>query len=242
MFITYAVDPESTMRKLVVYILLMTSCLLSAQESGNRLRFNVGIKTGFQAITYNDPSFEIENYEYNESTIQSNKIGYTIAPFFRLSYGKLYIQTDAAIGVSRHSFDFTDTRKGSITNVTPNIPQYELRTFCLQVPLLIGYEYIKEGRYGMSVFTGPRTKFIFDSVTKQEFEHFSYYDLHEVLEKRVYFWEIGLGVKIYNVFFDFVYDIGLTNTTKYIEAPKVNKKFPTKRRDNILSFSVGVIF
>ena len=230
------------MRKLFVCILLVASGCLFAQESNRELRFNVGLKAGFQAITYNDPTFEIEHYRYNESTIQSNKIGYTIAPFFRLSYDRVYIQTDAAFGISRHSFDFTDTRKSNIDNVTPNIPQYDLQTYCFQVPLLIGYEYIKEGQYGMSVFTGPRTKFIFTSFDRQDFKHFTYDDLYEVLEKTTYFWEVGLGVKIYNVFFDFVYDIGLTNTAKYILAPKVNKKFMTKRKDNIFSFSVGFIF
>ncbi len=230
------------MRNYIVCILLLASSCLSAQESSRKVRLNAGLKAGFQAITYNDPSFSIDGYEYNESTIQSNKIGYTIAPFFRLSYGRLYIQTDAAFGISRHSFDFTDTHKSDIAGVTPNIPQYDLQTYCLQVPLLIGYEYIKEGKYGMSVFTGPRTRFTFTSHARQEFRHFTYDDLYEVLEKTTYFWEIGLGVKIYNVFFDFVYDIGLTNASRYIQAPKVNKQFNTERRDNILSFSVGVIF
>ena len=67
-------------------------------------------------------------------------------------------------------------------------------------------------------------------------------DLEEVLEKKIYYWGVGLGVKIYNVFFDFVYDLGLTDPSKFIRAPKVRKEFSTKRRDNILSFSVGIIF
>ena len=230
------------MRKFIVCMMLLFPCLTSAQENSWRLKFNAGLKVGFQAITYNDPTFEIDGYAYNESTIQSNRIGYTIAPFVRISAGKFYLQADAAFGITRHNFDFTDTRASNIAEITPNIPQYDLKTYCLQVPVLIGYEFIKQDGYGMSIFTGPRTKFTFTSLSEQNFKHFTYDDLEEVLKKKVYYWEVGLGVKINNVFFDFVYDIGLTDASRYIKAPKMKKNFKAKRKDNILSFSVGMIF
>ena len=230
------------MRNLLICIILLFPCMLCAQEKEKKLKFNAGLKVGFQAVTYNNPTFNIDGYTYNENTIQSNKIGYTIAPFMRLSKGRLYIQAEAAFGITRHSFDFTDTREENIEKTTPNIPEYNLRTYCLQVPILLGYEFIKQGKYGMSVFTGPRTRFTFTSLDKQEYRHFSYDDLNEVLEKKTYYWELGLGLKIYNVFFDFVYDMGLTDASKYMEAPKMGKRFKTERKDNILSFSVGMIF
>lgn len=230
------------MRSLIICILLLFPLSLGAQESYNRIRVNAGLKVGFQAITYNNPTFGIDGYTYNENTIQSNKVGYTVAPFLRLSHGRFYIQTEAALGITRHSFDFTDTREGSIAGITPNIPIYDLRTYCLQVPILFGYNFVMQSSYGMSFFTGPKTKFIFTAHDRQQFKHFAYDDLEEVLEKKTYYWGVGLGVKIYNVFFDFVYDLGLTDPSKFIRAPKVRKEFSTKRRDNILSFSVGIIF
>ena len=94
----------------------------------------------------------------------------------------------------------------------------------------------------MSVFTGPRIKHIISSHNKQEFNNFKYSSLREELEKTTYYWEIGLGVKIGNVFFDFVYDIGLSATSKYLEAADEGKRFKTSRSDNVLSFSIGMIF
>ena len=231
---------------ITVCILLLLPCCITAQEKGKEKKpkaiFNAGFKAGFQAITYNDPEFNIDGYTYNKSTIQSNKIGYSIAPFFRLSYGRLYLQTDAAFGITRHSFDFTDSNTATIENIVPNSTVYELKTYCLQVPLLIGYDVLKKDGYGMSIFTGPRTKFIFTAQSEQKFKHFAYEGLEEVLNDKVYYWEIGLGVKIYNVFFDFVYDLGLTDTSKQIISEKEGKAFSIKHRDNILSFSVGMIF
>ena len=226
----------------LICILMLLPSLIQAQENDNKTRFNAGLKVGFQAITYNDPEFGIEGYEFNENTIQSNKIGYTIAPFIRVSKGRFYIQGEAAFGITRHSFDFTDTRESAIDELDPNIPTYELKTYCLQVPILFGYEFVKQDRYGMSVFTGPRTKFTFTAHSDQNFKHFSYDDLEEALKKKVYYWEVGLGVRIYNVFFDFVYDVGLTKASRHIEAPKIGKRFHAHRKDNILSFSVGMIF
>ena len=88
------------MRNLIIYLFLLLPLCINAQESKKRIRLNAGVKVGFQAITYNDPTFEIEGYTFNENTIQSNKIGYTLAPFLRLSRGRYYIQTEAAFGIT----------------------------------------------------------------------------------------------------------------------------------------------
>ena len=60
---------------------------------------------------------------------------------------------------------------------------------------------------------------------------------------------IGLGVNIANIFFDFRYEIGLTNISKSIIYEKdtngiisQEKGIFINRHRNVLSFSLGVIF
>ena len=60
---------------------------------------------------------------------------------------------------------------------------------------------------------------------------------------------IGLGVNIANIFFDFRYEIGLTNISKSITYEKnidgvifQEKGIFINRHRNVLSFSLGVIF
>lgn len=221
--------------------MLLFSSLANAQEKEKQLKFNFGVKAGFQAIAYNNPNFEIEIYEFDSNTLHSNKIGYTIAPFARLTKNRLYVQAETVFGIARHSFDFKDISENATTLVA-NQTTYNLRTICLQVPIVVGYHIIKQGNYQMSLFTGPKTKFVFTSQSKQEFKHFQYDDLEEILKKRCYYWETGLGVKIGYVFFDFIYDWGITKASEYIISNVENKKFRSDRRDNIFSFSVGVIF
>lgn len=213
----------------------------TAQEKKDPLYLNAGIKVGVQAITYNDPEFGLEGYKFDRSNIQSNKVGYTIAPFLRISKGRFYLQTEATLGVARHSFDFRDITPSGTGSCKNNVV-YELNTLCLQIPLLLGLNFVQQERFGMSVFTGPRTKFIFTSQSDQNFRHFKQEGLEEKLKKRVYYWELGLGVKIHNVFFDFVYDIGLTEASEYIQSAKEGIKYDSGRKENILSFSVGLIF
>lgn len=230
-----------SLRNLLLLTALIVSCCINAQDQEKRLKFNYGAKAGFQAIAYNNPVFEIEGYEFDSNTFHSNKIGYTAAPFARLTINRIYVQTECVFGIARHSFDFKNTTE-SDEKITPNRTTYNLRTMCLQVPIVVGYNIINEGNYVMSIFTGPKTKFVFTAHSQQEFKHFDYQNLEEILKKRCYYWEIGLGVKIGHVFFDFVYDLGITKASEYIISGTDNKKFRSDRRDNILSFSVGVIF
>lgn len=229
-------------RSLILLAALIFLCSFVAQEKKEQLKFNFGAKVGFQAIAYNNPEFEIEGYEFDSNTLHSNKIGYTITPFARLTKNKLYVQAETVFGIARHSFDFKATDNNESSSIIPNQTTYNLRTICLQVPIVVGYHIIQEGKYQMSLFTGPKTKFVFTSHSKQEFKHFKDDSLEEVLKDKCYYWETGLGVKIGYVFFDFIYDWGITKASEYIISTTDNRKFRSDRRDHIFSFSVGMIF
>ncbi|MBR4966912.1 MAG: PorT family protein [Bacteroidaceae bacterium] len=214
---------------------------LSTAQVKDKVKFNAGIKAGFQAVTYSDPKFDIGGYKFNTNNIQSNKIGYAFSAFARVTKNKFYLQTEATFGITNHSFDFQDEKENTNENFIPNNTVYDLRTYCIQVPILFGYNIVERGRYGLSIFTGPRTKFILTSLSEQNFKHFKYGDLEEILNDKNYYWEIGLGIKISRVFLDITFDAGLNEVSSHIISHKDGRIFKSSRRDNILSFSVGVI-
>lgn len=229
-------------RTLTILIATLSVLSATAQDSMQEgVKLNFGCKVGFHAATYNTTDFEIEGYRYDGSMIQSNKIGYSVSPFLRLSKKRFYLQTETTLSISRHYFEFIEESPGDDTG-EGFIPNYKLTTYCVKVPLLVGYNFVQSGPYGMGLFTGPNAKFVFTSHSKQEFNHFTYDDMQERLRPVVLYWEIGLGVKIGNFFFDFVYDIGISNNARYIYSESTGKRFNTKRTDNLLSFSVGTIF
>ena len=227
----------------LIMVILSLPLFLQAQEKSEKLHFNCGLKVGFHAATYNTTVFEIDGYEYDDRIIQSNKIGYSVSPFIRLSKKRYYIQTEATMSISRHNFEFNEiTQKNDKPLEGGSKPAYNLTTYCIQVPLLIGYKFVDSSPYGMSFFTGPKAKFVFTGHDKQRFKHFKYTDLEESLRDIVYYWELGFGVKISNICFDFVYDVGINSNTNGIISKKSGEKFYSNRSDNLLSFSLGIIF
>ena len=229
------------LRGLILGLLLSLPLLALAQER-KKVRFNAGIKAGFQAVTYNDPEFKIDGYIFDYNNIQSNKIGYVISPFARISKGIYYLQTEVAFGITNHSFDFHDENSIAGEDFAPNNTVYDLRTYSIQVPIIFGVDILKGDRYCMSIFTGPRTNFILSSLTEQNFKHFKHENLEEVLNDKNYYWEIGLGIKISRVFLDITFDVGIDKTASHIISHDDGQIFTSSRRDNVLSFSVGFLF
>lgn len=235
-------------KKAVALLLLIVPFTAMAQSEANntenkkiKTKFNYGIKVGFHAITYNDTEFDIDGYIYNDRIAESNRIGNSVTPFARVTFNRLFLQTEAAFCITRHNFKFSETLPDP--EVEPIVPSYELKTHCMQIPFMVGYDFIQvDDTYALSVFTGPKVKLTFTSLSDQEFNHFTYDDLEEQLRPAVLYWHLGLGVKISRFFFDFSYDVGISNCTEGITSASHDKHFRVKRSDNQLSFSVGTIF
>ncbi|MBQ6693327.1 MAG: PorT family protein [Bacteroidaceae bacterium] len=236
------------MRIIIAIILFLSLPITSTaqkveeENTEQKIKVNYGFKVGFHAATYNSTEFGIYGYKFDERIIQSNKIGYSVAPFIRLSKNKFYLQTEVTASISRHYFEFDEETALLSSSNSDLSPKYKLTTYCMQIPLLIGYNFVQQSLYGMSFFTGPKAKFVFTAHDKQEFSHFSYDNLYEELRPIVYYWELGFGVNIANFFFDFVYDIGISNNVNGIYHAESGERFHSNRSDNLLSFSVGIIF
>ena len=218
-----------------ILTLLIVSFTLYAQE---RLQLNTGFKAGVQASTYQQTEFTLEGYKYNKKS-QNTRIGYTFSSFLRLSKGRPYIQTEGIFSIDKYNFSFepADEISGEENNI---IPRYKLTTYSIHVPLLLGYNFVNSETYKMSVFTGPKAKLLFTSLSKQEFANFPFADAKEKLDPLTFSWVVGLEVTIANICFDFVYQVGLNNTSRYIYIPESGEKFKFNRNVDILGFSLGV--
>ena len=75
---------------------------------------------------------------------------------------------------------------------------------------LYGYSFVKAGLTAWH-FISPKLEYVWKHKTSEEFEGFEIFwykeELHPINISSV----IGLGVNIANIFFDFRYEIGLTN-------------------------------
>ena len=224
------------MKKLcaILFLLLTTFVATNAQE---KLQFSTGFKAGVQASTYQQTEFTLDGYNYNKKSLNT-RIGYTFSAFLRMSKGRPYIQTEAIFSTDKYNFSF------ETVNYTPNfednIARYKLTTTSMHVPLLLGYNFVNTETYKMSVFTGPKAKILFTSLSDQDFINFPFANAKEELDPLTFSWVLGFEVNIAKICFDFVYQLGLNNTSKYIYIPETNDKFYFNRNIDVLGFSLGV--
>ena len=222
-----------------LFILLFLVPLTMVAQEKEKTEFTTGFKAGVQASTYQSTSFNLEGYNYNNKSLNT-RIGYTFSTFFRLSKGRPYIQTEGIFSIDKHNFSFEHNETQTEPSVDTGIPKYRLTTYSIKVPLYIGYKFVDSKPYTMGVFTGPKAKFLFTSMSRQQFSNFDFTNAKEYLDPLTYSWVIGLEVGISNLCFDFIYEVGMNNASEYIYIPESDKKFKFNRKLNTLSFSLGV--
>ena len=223
----------------ILFILMLLAPLTLMAQEKEKFEFSTGFKAGVQASTYQHTAFNLEGYNYNNKSLNT-RIGYTFSTFFRLSKGRPYIQTEGIFSIDKHYFSFERTDAPTAPSVDTGIPRYRLTTYSVKVPLYIGYNFVDSKPYTMGVFTGPKAKFLFTSMSRQRFNNFDFTSAEESLDPLTYSWVIGLEVGISNLCFDFIYEVGMNNASKYIHIPESDKRFYFDRKLNTLSFSLGV--
>ncbi len=206
------------------------------EHSGHRKEtpVNFGFKGGFTSSLFLVSQFSVNGVPIDE--VQNNyKIGYFGSLFMRcnITFEKP-LPEDAASGAR--------LEEASITSSIHSI----------DIPVIYGYNFIKEGPYSLAVFGGPKVRYIWDRKSDIDFENFDQVNIRERLRPLNLSFTVGVSVTISRVFFDFRYDMGLHNISKSVtydipadnNAADENTKNEIRfhRRDNVLSFSFGVFF
>ncbi len=210
----------------------------------NNRRVNIGLKTGFTSTIYLTSNFHYNGIKINN--VQNNyKIGYNTSFFLRFNLKKHFIQPEFSYVINRCEIQFN--RDGSYFLGNPS--EYATITskiHSLDFPILYGYNFIKQGIYGMSFFVGPKVKFNLKQKQDISYKNFDVSNFEEKLYPLNVGLTVGLSVYISKVFFDFRYEQILHNISKSVSyaLPEGIESFgqiKLHRRDNMLSFSLGVI-
>ena len=208
---------------------------------------SIGIKAGFNSSMFFSDELSIGGEKIED--LQNNyKVGYFAALFCRFNLKEHhFLQTELSYNVSKGSVSIPNTLANS--ELIPDNALIKSMITSFDLPILYGYKFVDVPPYGMAFFMGPKIAYIWDKQTKNEFSDFYQQEIHERFRPWAYSAVGGLAVNVSNIFFDFRYEIGLNNMTKDItynqtltESPYNEKKISIKRRRNLLSFSVGVIF
>lgn len=214
---------------------------------------NFGAKGGFTSSLFLVPHLSVNGVNIEE--IQNNyRIGYFGSLFMRINFGKHFLQPEISYTVNSCDITFDKPLpEGSNSDATPEKASITSSIHSIDIPVIYGYNIIKEGPYSLAIFGGPKIRYMLQKQSEITFENFDQTDIQETLRPLNICATLGVAVTISRVFFDFRYDIGLHNMSKRIsytipetdasaEAAEADKGIFFHRRDNVMSFSLGVFF
>ena len=205
-----------------------------------------GIKAGFNSSMFMVSELKIKDVTIDE--VQNNyKIGYFGAIFMRFNIKKHFIQPEVSYNVSKCEITF-DKLGSQHPAIEPDYASVQSVLHSVDFPILYGYNVVKKGPYGMSIFAGPKLRYLWGKHNEITFKNFDQKGIHERLYPFNVSAVIGVGVNISRIFFDFRYEQGIGNISKSIIYDNINSDGSTgvsniifRRRDSALSFSLGFI-
>lgn len=239
-------------RSLICICLCCLGCVLLQAQTKSR-QINFGVKGGFNSTLFLIPHFTVNGENMDE--VQNNyRIGYFGSVFMRINFGRHYLQPEVSYNISRCNITFDKPLpEEAPEEMLPEKADINSSIHSIDIPVIYGFNFIKEGPYSFGVFAGPKMRCILTRKSDIEFNNFDQTNIHETLRKINFCATMGIAVTISRVFFDFRYDIGLHNISKKIAytlpanqdgnmSHTDDNKMHFHRRDNVLSFSLGVFF
>lgn len=249
------------MQRIIRYILLLLLFIipLNAHSQQRDLRsyagdkkVNFGIKGGFNSSMMLISELNIDGQAI--SNIQNTyELGYFASFFMRINFDRHFLQPELSYNINCCEINFTAPKNEEDITAMPHQYAISSRICCFEIPILYGYNFVKEGPYQMAVFGGPKFRYIWDKHTKNTYHNFSQTNIKEEMYPFNTCLTMGIAVTISRIFFDFRYDIGLHNISKKISYTPTNledvtenvsdeKQIHFHRRYNTLSFSLGLYF
>lgn len=242
------------LRKIVLISLLTVAGIAFGQDRNttngvgrpNTKTINFGIKAGFNSSMFLVSELKIKDVTIDQ--VQNNyKIGYFGALFMRINIKKHFLQPEVSYNVSKGEITF-DKLGSQHPDIEPDYASVQSVLHSIDFPLLYGYNVVKEGPFEMSIFGGPKFRYLWGKKNEITFTNFDQKGIREKLHPLNASVVIGVGVNISRIFFDFRYEQGIRNMSKSVTYDNINSDGSTgvssitfRRRDSALSFSLGFI-
>lgn len=216
-------------------------------QSKSNDTFNWGVKVGFNSTLPVINNLVIDDVEI-ENTRVEYKVGYMAALILRVNFDRFFIQPSLSIHNTESEIYFSlpseqeNAGEAQIRNLTN---QLNLRIHSLELPVLIGYNLVKEGPFGLSVMVGPKLKYNYQIRYKTNLDN--YQDIY-TSDDTAYRVNLvgGIGVALWRLSFDFTYEVGInhreTNFRQVNGAQPLSENIVVDKRLNMMGFSLGLFF
>ena len=232
------------MRRLMVFVLVLSLCLVTHAKHKQESKVNYGVKAGFSSTMYDIIRLEVNSAPISEYSAKSELSSF-FTVFTRFNIKRHYLQTELSYNISNYSILFPSHQWApSLEKSQQSVINTQING--LELPIYYGYHILKDGPYGMSFYMGPKAKYVINEHSRFLFTNFPYSDIEEEILPLNFSLMLGLGVSINRMFFDFSFEYGLHNISQGIKSVDSEGTPHTQgiifdRRKNVLSFSFGLI-
>jgi len=201
--------------------------------------FNYGIKAGLNSLLLDVGGLELNGYDLdNVRTI--NNVGYSFELLGRINMNRVFIQPSIAWKYTKGDIRFDILQPPLVGTYEPRVMESILNVEIksLEVPVMIGYNLIKEKPYVLSVMAGTKFKYNYD---------IAYSTLWNTEEDDNYYLSLYSAVEVIigRLTFDFGYERGLNtmrSTFDYMPNSSDCRPMKLKNRLDGLTMSIGILF
>ena len=165
------------------------------EHSGHRKEtpVNFGFKGGFTSSLFLVSQFSVNGVPIDE--VQNNyKIGYFGSLFMRINFDRHFLQPEISYNINRCNITFEKPLpEDAASGARPEEASITSSIHSIDIPVIYGYNFIKEGPYSLAVFGGPKVRYIWDRKSDIDFENFDQVNIRERLRPLNLSFTVGKG-------------------------------------------------
>jgi hypothetical protein len=201
---------------------------------------NYGFKVGLNALsTIKYDTYYAGDKDTTSGSFYTDKTGFLISAFFRVNYSHLFLQPEVAWNYHQQTCGFMVPKSNADTYLSKAL---DINMDAVNTNLLLGYSIIKNKPFLFDAYIGASLKWTYKIKYEINEEH-KYSGKSDFF---CYAGVIGFSAGISKLYFDFRYELNQPNTNldfrNIPDIPEVYQAVFLEKNENILSFSVGMMF
>ncbi|MDL2241564.1 PorT family protein [Bacteroidales bacterium OttesenSCG-928-L03] len=218
---------------------LLSFLCLPAMNAQDGKAFNWGIRAGLNAMTPIS-SFTAQMAETELENVQvKNKVGFNAAFFTRINLDQFFFQPELSWNTNQEELSFTIPEGAEVGLKASNI---DLDSYSANVSMLLGYNVVNNGPYLFNIMFG--TSYKYNYMTKFRFDNNVNFSTYKPDYSYQAIAAVSFSINVF--YFDVRYEYNFPNTkiefADMEDSPESIKPLVIDKNENILSFSVGMMF
>lgn len=216
---------------------------LNAEEfthRNNGHEFLYGVKISASSAAGNPTDLFNGSLKLTDYRIDS-QVGTSVTFQGGIGFDRITLMSGIGLDYSRSTI-YVDFNSWEGSGLSPKMGCLSVEMKDIIIPLRLGYTCIDQDPYSMSVFMGPKMRFIPAGSYESTFQSFPSENLTEDPADYLVTGSIGVGVKTGRTFFEFELEHSFNNISKSINDMNGHHSgIIVDRKLNIMTFSVGIL-